>query len=192
MEHSALSEPLFSFLVALCIYFCARALDAGPLPWAYLAGLTAASAACVRAIGLLLPGVVVIALVVGARGTARPRLTMGVAAAASAILVLGVYGLAMRDATGYGGMSVTRTGGWAMYSRVAPFADCDRFTPPPDTRQLCEDRPASARPDGPSTTRPPSRPRSERSATRAPAIPEPTRRCGPSRVPRSSISRSPI
>lgn len=36
--------------------------------------------------------------------------------------------------------------GWNLYSRVAPFADCTRFTPPPGTEVLCETRPAEQRP----------------------------------------------
>jgi hypothetical protein len=36
--------------------------------------------------------------------------------------------------------------GWNLYSRVAPFADCKQFTPPPGTEILCESRPPDSRP----------------------------------------------
>jgi hypothetical protein len=37
-------------------------------------------------------------------------------------------------------------GGWSIYSRVAQFADCSRFTPPEGTRPLCQDVPSAERP----------------------------------------------
>jgi hypothetical protein len=36
--------------------------------------------------------------------------------------------------------------GWYLYGRVAQFADCSRFTPPPGTRALCQRIPSSRRP----------------------------------------------
>ena len=48
------------------------------------------------------------------------------------------------SATGYFGLS--EASGWALYSRVAPFADCTRFDPPEGTRALCEQTPVDARP----------------------------------------------
>ena len=48
------------------------------------------------------------------------------------------------SATGYFGLS--EASGWALYSRVALFADCTRFDPPEGTRALCETTPASERP----------------------------------------------
>jgi hypothetical protein len=35
---------------------------------------------------------------------------------------------------------------WNLYGRVAPFADCSKFDPPPGTRSLCETTPRSQRP----------------------------------------------
>ena len=34
---------------------------------------------------------------------------------------------------------------WNLYGRVAPWADCTKFTPPPGTRALCEATPPSQR-----------------------------------------------
>jgi hypothetical protein len=49
-------------------------------------------------------------------------------------------------AAGGGQNGVASYAGWLLYGRVAPFADCSRFTPPAGTRGLCETRPAAARP----------------------------------------------
>ena len=40
---------------------------------------------------------------------------------------------------------LTTNGNWNLYGRVAPFADCTRFTPPPGTEGLCDPRPPSDR-----------------------------------------------
>ncbi len=52
--------------------------------------------------------------------------------------------LAQRDGTGYTGL--IRAGAWNLYGRVAPFADCGKFTPPAGTAVLCEDTLRSERP----------------------------------------------
>jgi hypothetical protein len=42
--------------------------------------------------------------------------------------------------------SLVEATGWFEYMRVAPFADCSRFTPPSGTEFLCETTPPSQRP----------------------------------------------
>ena len=60
-------------------------------------------------------------------------------------LVFGVYFTVVWLSGGrYLGISDMR--GWNLYSRVAPFADCTKFTPPKDTKVLCETRAPSERP----------------------------------------------
>ncbi len=58
-------------------------------------------------------------------------------------MILVGYG-ALQDAAGSFGLS--RSSGWATYSRTAPFADCSQFDPPPGTRPLCETTPFDLRP----------------------------------------------
>jgi hypothetical protein len=41
---------------------------------------------------------------------------------------------------------MSRNGDYHLYGRVAPFADCTKFTPPPGTAMLCETTPRSERP----------------------------------------------
>ena len=43
------------------------------------------------------------------------------------------------------GIGVAPSSGWHLYHRVAPFADCDRFTPPEGTEALCETKPPEER-----------------------------------------------
>jgi hypothetical protein len=45
-----------------------------------------------------------------------------------------------------GRVGLSRNGAWNIYGRVAPFADCSRFTPPKGTEVLCENAPRSKRP----------------------------------------------
>src|SRR3569623_1563185 len=45
-----------------------------------------------------------------------------------------------------GAWGLSRNGDWHLYARVAPFADCTKFTPPPGTETLCETTPRAARP----------------------------------------------
>ncbi|HYH88839.1 MAG TPA: hypothetical protein VEX67_06380 [Solirubrobacteraceae bacterium] len=54
-----------------------------------------------------------------------------------------VYARAQYRATDYFGFTDGR--GWALYARVAPFADCTAFTPPAGTRVLCEKTDARTR-----------------------------------------------
>jgi hypothetical protein len=147
LEHSPLAETPFAFLIALAAYTATRALESGPLPWGYLAGLAGAGAACFRVIGLAVPLVTVAVLLAGARGNVRKRVRTALAVSSTAAALLAGYVVAMGVETGYTGVTLTRAGGWALYGRVAPFADCSRFSPPPGTGALCESRPRSQRPD---------------------------------------------
>jgi hypothetical protein len=74
----------------------------------------------------------------------RRRVGRAGAVIAAAAVVLGAYVVVQERETGYTG--ITRAGGWNLYGRVAPFADCGRFTPPEGTRALCEETPEAARP----------------------------------------------
>jgi hypothetical protein len=47
-------------------------------------------------------------------------------------------------ASGLSGL--TTNGNWNLYGRVAPWADCTKFTPPQGTQQLCDAIPPSERP----------------------------------------------
>jgi 4-amino-4-deoxy-L-arabinose transferase-like glycosyltransferase len=146
VEHTPLSDALFTFLVAACCYCTVRGLCDGRPEWAGLAGLAAAGSACVRPVGLPLAVVAVVCLAAGAPGDLRRRLRLAGTAALIAGLVVSAHAAATRYEAGYVDAGLVRAGGWNMYARVAPFADCRRFSLPAAARRLCEDRPVSERP----------------------------------------------
>jgi hypothetical protein len=76
----------------------------------------------------------------------RPRALRAAACAGAAGAVVLAYLVAAHAETGV--WSLARNGAYNFYGRVAPFADCSRFDPPPGTRPLCErsrpfDRPST-------------------------------------------------
>ena len=72
-------------------------------------------------------------------------------ALALSVGVIGGYIVWRHADTGLNGL--TTNGDWNLYGRVAPFADCNKFTPPAGTEGLCESKPPSERigrtPQGP-------------------------------------------
>ncbi|HEY2216812.1 MAG TPA: hypothetical protein VGH21_04910 [Solirubrobacteraceae bacterium] len=144
LEHSTLSESLFIVLVSAAIYFAVRSLDGIGARSAALAGLLLAVACTVRVVALPLLGVLLLWLMLMSGGGTRRRLRRAAAAAACAVAVLGGYAIVQHQQTGYWGLT-TPAGAWNLYSRVAPFADCHEFTPPPGTSVLCERTPPAQR-----------------------------------------------
>jgi hypothetical protein len=148
LEHILLSDGLFLTVLLVMCYCALRVRTATPfgtrVAWALAAGALAGGLVTVRTIGLPAAGVLVVWLVVAGGPAWRRRLaSAGAAALLCTTLLLG-YALAQENATGVFGL--TRFGGWPLYGRVAPFADCTRFTPPAGTAGLCEAIPASQRP----------------------------------------------
>jgi hypothetical protein len=142
LEHAALSETLFTLLIAVMCYGAVRAWR-GAAWWAVLAGAAAGLTVTVRGAGSIL-----VPLVAGwflfSRG--RPSLQTVLRAALAIALSLGVLGgyIALRHhETGLSGL--TTNGNWNFYGRVATFADCTKFTPPAGTDALCDPTPPSQR-----------------------------------------------
>jgi hypothetical protein len=142
LEHSALSETLFVFLVAAMLYCAVRASQDGPL-WAALAGLCAGLAVWDRLAGIAMVAVVALWLCFSAGRPTRRTLVAGVVSLAVSLASIGAYIEWRHAASGLSGL--TTNGGWSLYGRVAPWADCTKFTPPAGTRQLCEATPPSRR-----------------------------------------------
>jgi len=148
LEHSIMSESLFVFFLAGALYFCVRALDQ-PLPWwrwPLLTGLTLGLATTIRSAGLFVIPVAALAVLLAAPRPWRPRLPAIGALLGIALVVLLAFAGANASSTGR--FEVGPSQGWHLYQRVAPFADCSRFTPPEGTEQLCETRPPAERPGG--------------------------------------------
>jgi hypothetical protein len=139
-----MSETLFTFLVVATLAAAVRAIDA-PRPWAWLAlaGALLGGTIWVRyaAIGLV-PVLAIWALLVF-----RPIRRDGLAAAGASlvpvIVIVGLLVVLQGRQTGFYGLG--ESGGWALYSRVAGFADCREFDPPRGTEGLCESTPPEQR-----------------------------------------------
>lgn len=145
LEHAVMSEALFTFLVAAGLYAAVRTLEPGPgWAWALGAGALIAVAATARSAGLFMLPVLAVWLLLARGRPLRPRLVPAFAATGVALAVLGAY-LGAHAAVD-GTVGFTRSGGWAVYGRSAPFADCNEFEPPKGTERLCERRPADQRP----------------------------------------------
>jgi Dolichyl-phosphate-mannose-protein mannosyltransferase len=144
LEHTTLTESLFIFLLSLALYFAAGAAGARTPAWAALAGFAMGLANTVRVVALPLLFVLVIWLLLWSGDRWRRRLLATVAAVVGMSCVLVPYAIIQHEHTGYWGVS-TPAGAWNLYSRVAPFADCHKFTPPPGTGVLCEATPPSQR-----------------------------------------------
>ena len=144
LEHTALTESLFIFLLSLALYFAASAAGARMPVWAALAGLALGTADTVRVVALPLIVVLVVWLLLWSSDMWRRRLIATCAAVVAMLCVLVPYVIVQHKHTGYWGVA-TPAGAWNLYSRVAPFADCHKFTPPPGTSVLCEATPPSQR-----------------------------------------------
>jgi hypothetical protein len=148
LEHATLTESLFIFLIALGLYFATHAAGARTPLWPALAGLTLGLANTVRVIALPLMVVLLLWLLLGSGGTWRRRLLAGAVSLACMACVLTPYAVIQHEHYHeYWGLT-TPAGAWNLYSRVAPFADCGKFTPPPGTNALCESTPPSQRRTG--------------------------------------------
>jgi len=145
MEHSANSESVFIFLMALALYCGVRTTEGTSLWWPALGGLTLATAASVRVVALpiLIFGAVWLLFAVPGADWRR-RLRVAGVGVLGALALLGPYYALEYSAEGRTGLS--RNGWWNIYGRVAPFADCSKFTPPPNTQYLCENVPRPKRP----------------------------------------------
>ncbi|HEY5262523.1 MAG TPA: phospholipid carrier-dependent glycosyltransferase [Solirubrobacteraceae bacterium] len=142
VEHAPLSESVFIFLVDLGVYASVRAWT--QWGWGVLAGLALGAAVDVRSIGLVLLLVMVALALLAVPGAWWRRVLVGAVIALAAVLPIGSFLHAHEASQGYGGF--TGAGYFDLYARVAPFADCSKFTPPSGTADLCIHTPRSQRP----------------------------------------------
>ena len=144
LEHAPISESLFMFLVAAALYLALVAHGKQSLGWAAACGLALALAASVRVVALPLLPVFAVWFAAVLPLPLRRRLMLTAAGALGVLAVLAPYYVAEHSEVGDTGLS--RNGIWNVYGRVAPFADCSKFTPPKGTEDLCETTPRHARP----------------------------------------------
>jgi hypothetical protein len=153
LEHALMNETLFTLLFVVALYAAVRSLGdpraiIGRLDsrhaWIAAAAIAITLAGWVRAVGVPVIALFVLWFAFACPGSWRARLAnAGIAALVAVAVLLGYFAM-HASATGYFGLS--EASGWALYSRVAPFADCTRFDPPEGTRALCETTPPSERP----------------------------------------------
>lgn len=143
LEHSALSETLFIFLLSAMLYCAVRASQGGAR-WAALAGLCAGLGVWDRIAGIAMVAVIALWLSFSAGRPTCRTIAVGALSLVVSLASIGAY-VEWRHA-GSGLSGLTTNGSWSLYGRVAPWADCRKFTPPPGTEQLCERTPLSRRP----------------------------------------------
>ena len=151
-EHALLTEALFLFLITAALFAAVCGIDDALggaarrrwVCWLVGAGALFAIAAMTRAVGevIVLPVAIVAAVAVG--GRLPRRVAAGAAIAVPAAALILAYSIAMSAAGGYFGLA--NGAGWALYTRVAPIADCTQFTPPEGTKGLCERTDPESRP----------------------------------------------
>lgn len=142
LEHSALSDALFIFLISAMLYCAVRASQASAW-WAALAGLFAGLGVWDRGAGVALVAVIAVWLAFSAGRPTRRTITVAVVSLAVSLAMVGGYVEWRQAASGLSGL--TTNNAWNLYGRVGPWADCTKFTPPPGTRVLCESTPPSER-----------------------------------------------
>jgi len=135
LEHAALSESLFIFLLGAMLY-CALRASQGRRWWAALAGLCAGLGVWDRGAGIAMVAVIALWLAFSAGRPTRRTIAVGVLSLAISLATIGVYVEWRHAASGLNGL--TTNGAWNLYGRVAPWADCTKFTPPRGTRALCD------------------------------------------------------
>jgi hypothetical protein len=143
IEHAALSDALFVFLIVTTLYATLRASEGGNW-WAVLAGLSAGLAVWDRTVGLGLVAVVSLWLVFNAGRPTRPTLIAGALCLVFSLATIGAYA-GWRNAAADLPGALTSNNAWNLYGRVAPWADCQKFEPPAGTEGLCQRMPASQR-----------------------------------------------
>lgn len=143
IEHAALSEAPFTFLVVASLYAAVRAID-DRLWWTVLAGLASGLAVWGRTAGLGLAVILAIWLVFSAGRPTRRTLISGALCLVVALATIAVYAGWRNVATDQPGV-LTSSNAWNLYGRVASWADCREFDPPPGTEELCEATPLAER-----------------------------------------------
>ena len=138
IEQYVLSDTLFQLLVAAGCALLLWRRPLGTVP-AALAGLVFAGATLTRTVGLVVIVPVVLTVLF-----LRARPSRAVALLASFALPLVAYAAWFHAF--HGAYALNGFSGHLLYARVAPFADCTKFSVPSRERVLCPDEPVGERP----------------------------------------------
>jgi hypothetical protein len=145
LEDLIMSETLFTLLLVSGVYAMARALEQPRRgwPWPAIAATLIVLAGITRTAGLFLLPLAFLTLLLVEPRPWRPRWPSLAVFTGVACALLFAYATAnsmSRDT-----FSISPSSGWRLYVRVAPFADCNKFTPPKGTAGLCERKPPGDR-----------------------------------------------
>jgi hypothetical protein len=137
LEHLIMADTPFAFLLTAAVTIVMWNRQPGGWQMA-AAGLLLGIAAVTRSIGLPL-----LAIIAGYLLISRVRLRVIAACVLASLLPVGGYVLWFHDL--YHEYALTQSTGVFLYSRVMAFADCTKFTPPPDEMALCTTTPQAKR-----------------------------------------------
>jgi hypothetical protein len=144
LEHSILTESLYTFLATagICGLLYAVVDGRGLVPLLATSGLALGIAATIRPVGIPLVLFVGAWFILAVGGSLRQRLVRTAIAGVPALGVVALYVVIQGALIGVWGVSPAA--GWALYTRVAPIADCNDFKEPKGTSFLCESKPSFA------------------------------------------------
>lgn len=149
LEHAIMSESWAILAIAFTLYGVVRCFEQPErwFSWPLLTGVAVATAVMIRTASLPMVAVVALALIVCRPHPFRRR-REHLRAAAVLITTAATLLLAFAGASAASGqrLGIAPSPGWYLYGRVAQFADCRQFTPPPGTAALCQTTPAAQRP----------------------------------------------
>lgn len=143
LEHSLLSDSLFTLLQAVGVYLAIRALYDPRLRWPLLTGIAVGLAFWVRTTAVSSGVLIPIVLLCAAPGDIRRRLLSAAIVAGSVAALIVTYVGTQYYFTGF--LGYERQSAWSLYGRVATFVDCASFAPPAGTRFLCPPQPLGHR-----------------------------------------------
>lgn len=129
LEHLLMADGPFEFLVMAAVTIVLWR-EKPPTSHLVVAGLLFGLAAITRSIGLPLLGILAVYLLIR-----RIRLRAIAAAVIACALPTGGYVVWFHES--YNAYAMTQSTGIFLYSRVMAFADCRRFSIPPDEMALC-------------------------------------------------------
>lgn len=140
--HAILTDGLTTVLVTVAVLQALRYFDGRSWRDALLLGCVLGAAVSVKTVALPVVALIVVAMLV-----ARPsRSDVGKAAATVGVTVGVIAAIALAVSSTAGLPVVGKSAqGWVLYGRVAPFADCQRSTPPRELRFLCPTAPGYER-----------------------------------------------
>lgn len=149
LEHAIMSESWATLAIAFSLYAGVRSCEESPRWWSWplLTGVSLAVAVMIRTSALSMVPVVALALILHRPQPFRRR-RESLRAAAVLVCTVGLLLLTFAGASAASGQrfGIAPSPGWYLYGRVAQFANCQNFTPPPGTAALCQKTPASQRP----------------------------------------------